>query len=70
MGYIKDPDGVVLYVEHRQPTPEEDREVSEYIARYRQERLFAQGAVETPAKKKSPRHQAQGGKIAMLNNNM
>ncbi len=35
MGYIKDPEGVVLYVEHRQPTEEEDREVSEYIARYR-----------------------------------
>ena len=37
MGYIKDPEGVVLYVEHRQPTPEEDREVSEYIVRYKLE---------------------------------
>jgi hypothetical protein len=51
MGYIKDPDGVVLYVEHRQPTPEEDREVSAYIARSRAKRLAAQGASLT---KKTP----------------
>lgn len=49
MGYIKDPEGVVLYVEHRQPTPEEDREVSEYIARSRAKRLADQSA--SPTKK-------------------
>jgi hypothetical protein len=42
MGYIKEPEGVLLYVEHRQPTSEEDREVSEYIARSRAKRLAAQ----------------------------
>jgi hypothetical protein len=51
MGYIKDPDGVVLYVEHRQPTPEEDREVSEYIARSRAKRLSAEIASEGKTKK-------------------
>ena len=52
MGYIKDPEGVVLYVEHRQPTPEEDREVSAYIARSRAKRLAAQSA--SVAKKTPP----------------
>jgi hypothetical protein len=53
MGYIKDPEGVVLYVEHRQPTPEEDREVSEYIARNRAQRLAAQRSSEAQTKEKS-----------------
>lgn len=35
MGYIKEPECIILYVENRQPTPQEDREVSEYIAHYR-----------------------------------
>ncbi len=54
MGYIKDPEGVILYVEHRQPTPEEDREVSEYIARSRAKRLAAQKSSQTPTKKTPP----------------
>jgi hypothetical protein len=38
-------------VEHRQPTPEEDREVSEYIARNRAKRLSAESTSEGKAKK-------------------
>jgi|LakMenEpi03Aug12_release.lakeMendotaPanAssembly.Ray.scaffolds.fasta_scaffold493702_2 hypothetical protein len=53
MGFIKEPEGVLLYVEHRQPTPEEDREVSEYIARSRAKRLAAQRASEGQTKEKS-----------------
>jgi hypothetical protein len=40
-------------VEHRQPTPEEDREVSEYIARSRAKRLATQSSSEAQAKEKS-----------------
>jgi hypothetical protein len=53
MGFIKEPEGVLLYVEHRQPTPEEDREVSEYIARSRAKRLAAQRASEGQTKEKT-----------------
>jgi hypothetical protein len=53
MGFIKEPEGVLLYVEHRQPTPEEDREVSAYIARSREKRLAAQSASEVQTKEKS-----------------
>lgn len=42
MGYIPDPEGVILSVEHRKPTPEEDREVSEYIERFRAKRAAKQ----------------------------
>jgi hypothetical protein len=53
MGYITESEGVLLYVEHRQPTPEEDREVSEYIARSRAKRLATQSSSEAQAKEKS-----------------
>jgi len=33
MGFIKEPDGVILYVENRKLTPEEKKALSELIAK-------------------------------------